>query len=145
MTIASMCGDEDWRRLRGLSTRCYSQRVMTTRTSPVWLALHDRARVYQRRRRGRLRPALASCVAHRAQHGVAPQFKMPPGYHPPVTAVSAMRAGCQPSIFTMFKNPAPPPEYIERGLVFAGNLDTYARLAASGPCSSWARPASSTT
>jgi hypothetical protein len=49
---------------------------------------------------------------------------MPPGYQPTATAVSAMRAGSEASIFTVFKNPAPLPEYIERGLVFAGNPDT---------------------
>jgi hypothetical protein len=81
---------------------------------------------------------------------VPPQFRMPPGY-PPATA--AMRAGSKASIFTVFKNPAPPPEYFERGLVFAGNPDTvyqgimkmYDHLAASATCLSWARPASSTT
>lgn len=52
---------------------------------------------------------------------VPQQFLMPPGYHPTATAVSAMRAGSEASIFTVFKNPAPLPEYIERGLVFAGN------------------------
>jgi alkanesulfonate monooxygenase SsuD/methylene tetrahydromethanopterin reductase-like flavin-dependent oxidoreductase (luciferase family) len=58
---------------------------------------------------------------------VPPQFRMPPGYHPTATAVSAMRAGGEASIFTVFKNPAPLPEYIERGLVFAGNPDTVYR------------------
>jgi hypothetical protein len=58
---------------------------------------------------------------------VPPQFRMPPGYQPTATAVSAMRAGSEASIFTVFKNPAPLPEYIERGLVFAGNPDTVYR------------------
>src|SRR5262249_58863681 len=58
---------------------------------------------------------------------VPPQFTSPPGYHPVASAVTAMKGGSGAGIFRLFKNPAPLDEYMERGLVFAGNPDSVYR------------------
>src|SRR5262249_35583942 len=54
---------------------------------------------------------------------VPPQYTSPPGYHPIASAVGAMKGGGA-GVFKLFKNPAPLDEYMERGLVFAGNPDS---------------------
>jgi alkanesulfonate monooxygenase SsuD/methylene tetrahydromethanopterin reductase-like flavin-dependent oxidoreductase (luciferase family) len=58
---------------------------------------------------------------------VPPQYTSPPGYHPIASAVTAMKASASAGIFRLFKNPAPLDEYMERGLVFAGNPDSVYR------------------
>ena len=58
---------------------------------------------------------------------VPPQFTGPPGYHPIASAVSSMKGSVGAGIFKVFKNPAPLDEYMERGLVFAGNPDSVYR------------------
>ncbi len=58
---------------------------------------------------------------------VPPQYTSPPGYHPLASAVNAMKGSASAGIFRLFKNPAPLDEYMERGLVFAGNPDAVYR------------------
>jgi alkanesulfonate monooxygenase SsuD/methylene tetrahydromethanopterin reductase-like flavin-dependent oxidoreductase (luciferase family) len=58
---------------------------------------------------------------------VPPQYTSPPGYHPIASAVNAMKGSASAGIFRLFKNPAPLDEYMERGLVFAGNPDSVYR------------------
>ena len=55
---------------------------------------------------------------------VPTQFTNPPGYHPIGSSVSAMKGA--PSIYKMFQNPKLD-EFMENGLVFAGNPDSVYR------------------
>lgn len=57
---------------------------------------------------------------------VPPQFTNPPGYHPVAATVKAMRASSGAGIFKMFQNPRLD-QFIEHGIVFAGNPDTVYR------------------
>jgi alkanesulfonate monooxygenase SsuD/methylene tetrahydromethanopterin reductase-like flavin-dependent oxidoreductase (luciferase family) len=56
---------------------------------------------------------------------VPPQFTSPPGYHPTMATVNAMK-GVYPGIFKMFQNPTLE-GLTQHGLVFAGNPDTVYR------------------
>jgi hypothetical protein len=54
------------------------------------------------------------------------QFTNPPGYQPVTATVNALKGGSGAGIFKMFQNPKLE-EFMEHGLVFAGNPDSVYR------------------